>query len=98
MSGKGRPKTGGRLKGSKNKATVELQVAARRYTKGALRTLSAISRKGESEAARVSAACALLDRAYGRPVQTIAGDADEPPLAATVTVIIEATAEGSDAA
>jgi hypothetical protein len=34
-----------------------------------------IARKGESEAARVSAAIAILDRAHGKPAQAIVGAA-----------------------
>ena len=96
MAGKGQAKTGGRLKGVRNKATVELQAAAKRYSKDALKTLHAIARTGESESARVSAACALLDRAYGKPVQPIAADAEGPPLAAAITVIIAGGGDKAD--
>jgi hypothetical protein len=33
--------------------------------------LAAICNEGQSEAARVSAACALLDRGYGKPTQQL---------------------------
>ena len=59
----------GRPKGSLNKATKELGEAARAYTASALETLHSICLNGESEAARVSAACALLDRGHGKPKQ-----------------------------
>ncbi|MFC3228778.1 hypothetical protein ACFOGJ_16155 [Marinibaculum pumilum] len=59
----------GRPKGSRTKVGQELRDAAQKYTKDALQTLVAIAKKGESEAARVSAACAILDRAHGKPVQ-----------------------------
>jgi hypothetical protein len=36
---------------------------------------------GQSESARVSAACALLDRGYGKPVTVLAGDDSMPPIA-----------------
>jgi len=49
----------------------ELREAAREYTERALRTLAAICSEGQSEAARVSAACALLDRGYGKPTQQV---------------------------
>ena len=96
--GSGKPLGSGRKKGTRNKATVEVRDAAQTYTKDALKTLKDIAKSGKNEAARVSAACAILDRGHGKPVPPIAGDADGPPLAATVTVIIEAPAEGSDAA
>ena len=49
----------------------ELREAAREYTERALKTLAAICSEGHSEAARVSAACALLDRGYGKPTQQV---------------------------
>ena len=39
--------------------------------KNALKTLAAICNEGQSEAARVSAACALLDRGFGKPTQQL---------------------------
>ena len=49
----------------------ELREAARQFTDEALKTLAAICNTGQSEAARVSAACALLDRGYGKPTQQV---------------------------
>ena len=49
----------------------ELREAARQFTEDALKTLAAICNDGQSEAARVSAACALLDRGYGKPTQQL---------------------------
>jgi hypothetical protein len=49
----------------------ELREAARQFTDDALKTLAAICSEGQSEAARVSAACALLDRGYGKPTQQV---------------------------
>ena len=49
----------------------ELRESARQFTDHALKTLAAICNEGQSEAARVSAACALLDRGYGRPTQQV---------------------------
>jgi hypothetical protein len=59
----------GRPAGARNKVTLELQAAAQVYTGEALETLHRICINGESESARVSAACALLDRAHGKPKQ-----------------------------
>lgn len=65
----------GRPKGARDKATREqgatLGEMARAHTAAALKTLAAIAKSGESEAARVSAANALLDRGYGRPPQSL---------------------------
>ena len=55
-------KTGGRRKGTVNKSTAELRGAAQQYTMQALEVLAHVAQHGESESARVSAACALLDR------------------------------------
>jgi hypothetical protein len=64
----------GRPKGSKDVATREqggtLAELARSHTKTALDTLVKVAKSGDSEAARVTAATALLDRGYGRPTQS----------------------------
>lgn len=65
----------GRKKGQLDRATLAhkgtLSELARAHTATALNTLADISENGESEAARVSAATALLDRGYGRPAQAV---------------------------
>jgi H2-forming N5,N10-methylenetetrahydromethanopterin dehydrogenase-like enzyme len=61
----------GRPTGSLNKATSEqsqrLSELAKDYTYDALLTLVDVAKNGRSDAARVSAANALLDRGYGKP-------------------------------
>lgn len=63
----------GRKPGSKNKATVgqleAISDLAREHTETAINALAQIATAGESEAARVSAATAILDRGYGKPKQ-----------------------------
>ena len=50
----------------------EVQDLARQHTADAMETLAAIMRDPKaSPAARVSAASAILDRGYGKPLQTI---------------------------
>lgn len=65
----------GRPKGSKDRATREqgatIAEMARAHTSTALMTLVKIARDGESEAARVSAANAILDRGFGKPPQAL---------------------------
>ena len=74
----------GRKKGSRDVATVDqrasLAALARAHTPLAIKTLVRICREAESEAAAVSAATALLDRAYGKPAQSMEfrGDPDVP--------------------
>lgn len=76
MPGRGGARSGaGRPKGSKDKATREAGATigelARGYTDLAIKTLAEIATQGESDAARVSAANALLDRGYGKPAQSV---------------------------
>lgn len=53
----------------KRKTPLDLKSLARGYTEAAVRTLGGVAETGESEAARVSAAIALLDRGWGKPNQ-----------------------------
>ena len=61
----------GRPSGSTNRSSPEqtkrLLELAKTYTDEALQTLVDVARNGRTDAARVSAANALLDRAYGKP-------------------------------
>ena len=53
----------------KKKLPMDLKSLARSYTTRAISTLGGIAEGGESEAARVAAAIALLDRGWGKPNQ-----------------------------
>lgn len=68
----------GRPRGAKDRLTREagatLSDLARQHTDAALNVLVQIATTGESEAARVSAANALLDRGYGKATQPIEHD------------------------
>lgn len=78
-------KTGGRQRGTPNKATAEVRAIAQRYSAAALGVLASIMRnKKAPPAARVAAAKEILDRAHGRPAQAITG-ADGAPIQAVVT-------------
>ena len=61
----------GRPAGSENSDTAAARAALSELASGhvetALAALAEIAASGQSEAARVSAACAILDRCYGRP-------------------------------
>lgn len=63
----------GRPTGSENTDTAQARRAlaelASGHVEAALSALAEIASSGQSEAARVSAACAILDRCYGRPRQ-----------------------------
>lgn len=67
----GKRQGAGRPQGSPNKAMAELKEAAQQYTQVALEALHQICLQGQSEAARVSAATAILDRAHGKPRQAM---------------------------
>lgn len=63
---------GGRQKGTPNKATASIRDIAQKYTADAVNALVEIVKdKRQPAAARVSAANGLLDRAYGKPTQSI---------------------------
>lgn len=70
-------KTGGRQVGTPNKVTASIKDAATQYSDEALATLAAVM-KNESEpaTARVAAANAILDRAHGKPKQSMDIDAN----------------------
>jgi hypothetical protein len=53
----------------KKKLPTDIKSLARGWTEASILTLGGVATNGESEAARVSAAIALLDRGWGRPNQ-----------------------------
>lgn len=65
----------GRPKGSRDRATIEqrgtLEELARAHTSTALNVLVSVAQASDSDAARVSAANAILDRGYGKPSQAV---------------------------
>jgi Family of unknown function (DUF5681) len=64
--------------GGKPKELKEIQLEARKMSSDALKTLETICKGVKmSPAARVAAANAILDRAYGKPAQFFTGDADQ---------------------
>lgn len=73
-------KTGGRAKGTLNKATADIKEAARKHGPEAIKVLATLMVKAETDQARIAAANALLDRGYGKATQHIAGADDEPPM------------------
>lgn len=88
----GARKGAGRPKGSRDRATKDhiagIAEMARMHTQTALDALVQIASRGESEAARVSAATAILDRAYGKPQQSVQHGSDpENPFPAVIQVV-----------
>lgn len=73
-------KTGGRKKGTPNKATADVKALAGKYGPAAIEQLAKLMKDSESDAAKVAAANSLLDRAYGKPSQAIVGDSEAAPV------------------
>lgn len=84
----------GRPKGVPNKATACIKAAASEYSDKALETLAEIMAGVEHPAAaRVGAANAILDRAYGKPKQSMDVDAT---VQATVSKIVRKIVDPRD--
>ena len=77
MAAKGQPETGGRQKGTTNRATAEIKALAQEHGPAAIKKLVKLM-DSKDERTRVAAIKELLDRGYGRPAQTIGGDPDKP--------------------
>lgn len=75
-------RVGGRQKGTLNKATRDIRDAAQEYSEKALKALVGVMTSSDSDAARVAAANAILDRAHGKPAQAlkVGGDEDGVPI------------------
>lgn len=69
-------KTGGREKGTPNKATADIKAIAQLHSEAAVSELVRIMGNSESDAARVAAIKELLDRAHGKPKQAMDIDAN----------------------
>jgi hypothetical protein len=102
---KGAPKTGGRQKGVPNKATAEIKEIARQYGPKAVKELAKLAGldkdskgKAESEAARIGALNAILDRGYGKAPQTMAGEGGdgEPTVKHIVEVLFGRGDDGEE--
>lgn len=83
-------KTGGRVAGTPNKATAEVKELALVFGPAAIQRAAELAglvdgkKAAESEAAQMSALNTILDRAYGKPKQSLDVDAQ---VNATVTEI-----------
>lgn len=68
---KTRAKSGGRRPGSKNKTTLEARAVAIQHAGDAILTLVQLMSFSQSDNARIAAANSILDRAYGKPGQSM---------------------------
>ncbi len=75
---RGLPRTGGRQKGTPNKATAEIRELAREHAPACVAELARLSTEAQSESARVQAIGMLLDRAYGKASQSQQIDVSMP--------------------
>ncbi len=71
----------GRKKGKIGEAKRALAEMAKEHAEAALLTLVEVATGEGAASARVSAAVAILDRAYGKPVQALEHSATSDPLA-----------------
>jgi hypothetical protein len=70
--------------GGQPKGLADVRELARQHTATAINCLAHIAEKGKTEMAQIAASTALLDRAWGRPTQPIAGDDDMPPVGQSI--------------
>jgi Family of unknown function (DUF5681) len=85
--------------GGRPKALTEVKQAAREHTETALETLLSVLNNEEAPAAaRISAACAILDRGWGKPGQYVETSVrNKPPEEMTDEELMEAIAAARDA-
>jgi len=72
MAGKGQRKTGGRQLGTLNKSAQDIKALAGDYGPKAIAELARLATEATNEQTRVSACKELLDRGYGKAVQSVA--------------------------
>ncbi|MGY2052401.1 DUF5681 domain-containing protein [Methylobacterium sp. JK268] len=80
--------------GGRPKAIARVRDLAREHTETAIAVLVEIATEGESEAARVSAASAILDRGYGKPTQPVDGDGEGGPVSLTGLQVVFVRPDG----
>lgn len=79
----------GRKPGAVSRAKRDLAEMAKGHAEQALAVLAEIMVSGESDAARVSAANAILDRGFGKPIQGLQhGQDPDNPLPASISLNI----------
>jgi len=78
----GHRKGAGRPAGTANRATVKqkgrLAELAKEFTDIAFDALVEVAKNGQSDTARISAACAILDRGFGKPREAGMSEYSEP--------------------
>jgi hypothetical protein len=69
---------GGRKRGTPNRISTEIRDAARRYGREALQLHVKLMRASKNEDVRQRSANVILDRAYGKPAQSLSTEDDNP--------------------
>lgn len=77
---------GGRQKGTRNKASVNIKAIAALHGTTAINRLVHLMNKSVNEQVQVAACKEILDRAYGKAPQAIIGD-DDAPIRAVLEVV-----------
>src|SRR4051794_18505332 len=67
----------------------DLRSLARGHTALSIKVLAGIAQNGQTDAARVAAACALLDRGWGRPPQAHTGENGEGDIRVIIRHIVD---------
>jgi len=102
MSRGGKRPGAGRPAGSPNADTAAMRAALADLLDGHVQTaiaaLSEIAKDGESEAARVSASVAILDRCYGRPTQAVQHGGGAEPVQEIRRIILQPAGVPTDLA
>jgi hypothetical protein len=70
----GLPKSGGRQKGTPNRATADVKAVASKYGVEAINKLVSLMRAAENDQVKVAACKEILDRAYGKAPQALTVD------------------------
>ena len=70
------------------RAPTDIRSLARSHTNMAIKILAGIAKDGTNEAARVSAAVALLDRGWGKPAQQHTGEDGEGDIEVVIRHIV----------
>jgi hypothetical protein len=73
----------------RKRVPADLRSLARSHTALSIKVLAGIAQNGQTDAARVAAATALLDRGWGRPPQTHTGEKGEGGLEVIVRHIVD---------
>lgn len=90
MSNGGKREGAGRPVGSVNKTTADIRALAQQFGPAVIERLAHLAVNGESEQSQIAAGKELLDRGYGRSVQSLQNlDEHGNPTNAPMRVVVE---------